>query len=48
MSEDNEVKVRRAAAMLLALEGAVKLPVIMCNLRFSNDDIKNKTLLQWI
>ncbi len=48
MSEDNEVKVRRAAAMLLALEGAVKLPVIMRNLRFSDDDIKNKTLLQRI
>jgi len=43
-----EVKVWRAAAMLLALEGVVKLPAIMRNLRFSDDDIKNKTLLQWI
>jgi len=48
MSEDTEAKVRWAAAMLLASEGVVKLPVIMRNLRFSDDDIKNKTLLQRI
>jgi len=48
MSEDIEAKVRRAAAMLLASEGVIKLPVIMHNLWFSDDDIKNKTLLQRI
>jgi len=43
-----EVKVQQAAAMLLALEGVIKLPVTMRNLWFSDDNIKNKTLLQWI